>query len=145
MHTLPVPAGGQAMVFADAVAQHTLYIDGSAKHGVLGGGALLVTPEGEFTQFWRFSTPSRDSNQAEILALHHALEWVAQVAPARPLQVYTDSFEMLQHLAKRTERYLGLGELPALFAARQVVRLQNIANKLNKRADALARKALGIR
>jgi ribonuclease HI len=144
MHSLPVPAGGHAMVFADANPVHTLYIDGSAKRGTIGGGALLVTPEGEFTQFWRFDVQSRDSNQAEILALRNALEWVAQVAPARTLQVYTDSYELLLHLVKRTERYLGLQELPELIASRHVVRLQNIANEKNKRADALARKALGI-
>lgn len=144
MHSLPVPAGGKAMVFADTNPVHTLYIDGSAKRGTIGGGALLLTPEGEFTQFWRFGIPSRDSNQAEILALLHALDWVTQVAPARTLQVYTDSYELLLHLAKQTERYLGLRELPELFVSRQVVRLQNIANEKNKRADALARKALGI-
>lgn len=144
MHSLPVPAGGKAMIFDVASPEHTLYIDGSAKRGIIGGGAFLATPEGEFTQFWRFDIPSRDSNQAEILALRHALHWVTQVAPARTLQVYTDSFELLLHLAKRTERYLGLQELPELLASRQVVRLQNIANEKNKRADALARKALGI-
>jgi len=144
VHSLPIPAGGKALVFSDVRPEHTLYIDGSVKRCMLGGGALLITPEGEFSQFWRFDTKSRDSNQAEILAMRHALAWVIQCAPIRALQVYTDSYELLLHLVKHTGRYSGLQELPELITSRQVVRLQNIANEKNKRADALARQALGI-
>lgn len=144
MHFLPVPPGGLAMAFSDVPPEQTLYVDGSVKRARLGGGAVLVAPEGESTRFWTFPQQSRDSNQAEILALLHALEWVLQMAPVRPTQVYTDSFELLRHLAKRTARYVGLIELFPLFSSCQVVLLQNIANDRNKRADALARKALGL-
>lgn len=144
MHALPVPPGGQTLILTDATPIHTLYVDGSVKRGAIGGGAILHTPEGEFTNFWRFNMYSRDSNQAEILAVQHALEWVSEVAPGRPLQVYIDSYELLLHLAKKTERYQGLLELPGLFVKHQVARVQNIANNRNKKADALARKALGL-
>ena len=145
MHSLLVPPGGLALTISDMHPEHTLYVDGSVKRGRLGGGAILVTPEGEHSHFWQFEQTSRDSNQAEILALYHALHWVAVAGPLRPLQVYTDSYELLLHLTKKSARYHGLLELFPLFLSCQVVLLQNIANDKNKKADVLARKALGLK
>ncbi len=143
---LPLPPGGHRLYLLPSlrVPLAQLWVDGTVRRWATAGGAVSRLAEQEVEAHWSFQ-PSNDSTRAELWALEAALE---HFDPARlhGAIIYTDSFQALEHLqncqAGKGSRYEEAPGILRTLTSRGVCCLQNIDRKLNKRADALARKGL---
>lgn len=148
-----IPPGGHRMVLNDKVSPvRALFTDGTVVKGRVAAGAAVaridahgVCSEPAFVQGWCVAQPSRDSTYAELQALKLALQWLLTLEHCGPTLVFTDSYQLLEHLAKQSSRYEDLQCLPELFEAVGVVELRNLDRSQNKCADALARQAMSAR
>ena len=127
-----------------------LSCDGTAvpNPGVIGVGAVLLSPEGVRTTLSHKSEHAGCNNEAEIRALIAALQHAHSVG-ARDLRVQCDSDVVVQQVAgsKRTD----VARLAPLFAEARAwllrfarVELLWVPRRRNADADALARAAVGL-
>ncbi|MFN7152327.1 MAG: reverse transcriptase-like protein [Acidovorax sp.] len=135
-------------------AHWLVYCDGSAvpNPGRMGLGAVLVGPDGSVQH--RISEATNFTgcnNEAELLALLRALQWLETqvVATASTVQVVSDSSVLVEQLG--AQAVAPIARLAPLFdEARRVLQrfaqvdLQWVPRHRNGAADALARAALGL-
>lgn len=140
----PLPPGG---LFLRPVGREApdcyLFVDACIKYPRVSGGALLLDNLG--VVIWAhgkiFNLISRDSTLAELHALLFGLALIPQ-RNSCSVWVGTDSFQALEHLNKRSERYVEVIRGIELLARQfNQVHFQNIHRRHNKDADALAAKA----
>jgi ribonuclease HI len=83
-----------------------------------------------------------DSTTAEFFGLLEALK-EAVCSGVRRLWVGTDSYQLIEHLNKRTPRYARFAQaIEAYLPLFDSLKLQAIERTRNKQADALARKGI---
>ena len=131
-----------------------VHCDGSAwpNPGRMGLGAVVTGPDGAVRhQVSEATTFTGCNNEAELRALMHALQWLAQqgLAASTPVQVFSDSSVLVEQLGGRPAAPLArltplFDEARSLLHAFDDVRLQWIPRHRNGAADTLARTALGL-
>ncbi len=138
---------------ADTTASPTLWLahcDGTAvpNPGVIGMGAVIVSPTGERHLLSRAAGDRGCSNEAEAAALLATLD-AAFALGARVLRVHTDSVVLVEQTTgkdrTRVERLAArYGAIRARFGEFVSVELRWVPRRKNAEADALARAALGL-
>lgn len=127
-----------------------IWFDGCAQPnpGLIGLGALLLSPSGERIELSCPAGRSGCSNEAEVSALCVALAH-AHASGARHLQIRGDSDFVIRHL--RGEQRTAIAPLlslveqaEALLAGFDSVRFEWIPRHRNRDADRLSRAALGL-
>jgi len=131
-----------------------IHCDGSASPnpGRMGLGAVVTGPDGAVRhQVSEATTFTGCNNEAELRALMHALQWLAQqgLAASTPVQVFSDSSVLVEQLGGRPAALLArlaplFDEARSVLHAFDNVRLQWIPRHRNGAADTLARTALGL-
>ncbi len=126
------------------------HCDGTAlpNPGVIGVGAVLVSPSGVRHEVSLASGDRGCSNEAEAAALLATLD-AAQALGARRLRVHTDSVVLVEQTTgrdrTRIERLaLRYAAIRARFGDFAAVELRWVPRRKNAEADALARAALGL-
>lgn len=149
MHTLT--AGGHQLSLGngDIPFSHFGWSDGSVAKGRMGAGVVVQseTTRVEVSQSIVKATQP-DSTAAELCAISILLE-KAMEQGAKAIQVGLDSFEAIAHFQKflcgKPTRYQAeVQKLQELAAQFERLELINIANRKNKEADNLSRKAIGL-
>lgn len=145
-----LPPGGRLLNLGAPSTGAQLWVDGTVKKGRAAAGAVYLSDGVEREFFWTFETSTNDSTAAELMGLDAALQALHRWEPCRlqGLLVLCDSYQALEHLEKARQggpaRYAVLPALWERLLLGRVFALQNVERKRNHRADALARKALGL-
>ncbi len=143
----PLPPGGS--VFQHGIASSFdafAFCDGTVKKGRGAFGFVLLDDHGvEASTGWSPLTEStNDSTTAEFFGLVETLRQAVQTGVKR-LWVGTDSYQVVEHLNKRSSRYQRFIELvEQLVRSFDFLELQAIERSCNKRADALARQGVAF-
>lgn len=120
------------------------FCDGTVKKGNGAFAYVLLNAEGEESRTgWQvMDEPTCDSTTAEFAGLLSALKEAAY-AGVRRLWVGTDSFQLIEHSLKRSERYARFIQALDQLAPRfEYLCVQAIERTRNKQADALARRGI---
>lgn len=122
-----------------------IWTDASFKKGAMGLGVMLQTGNNEKPSTWavRCQKPGYDSTQAELHALHFAIEQ-AHARGHTDIVLYTDAAMAIWHISNNTQTY---DVMPALHHAMEQldsVRFQWVPREKNEAANALSRMALNL-
>lgn len=140
-----LPAGGSVFRLGQACPYDGhVFCDGTVRKGIAGGGWVVLDARGCTldTGCERMPEPTLDSTAAEFFALLQALQH-ALSRGLRSVWVGSDSYQLIEHLHKRTARYAAMRErFDELCAGFDSLCVQAIERIRNKRADELARTSL---
>lgn len=140
-----LPAGGSVFEWgADTAFEAFAFCDGTVKRGVGAFGHVQLDAigleRGHRTGLITFKT--FDSTLVEFEGLLDALRNAVD-ARVSALWVGTDSFQVIEHILKRSLRYDSqIAQLDVLRLKFRRLKVQAISRTKNKRADALARSSL---